>query len=106
MAHEMIREEEIEEMKERIRRRIERFREIREAVFVRVETRREDRKKYEEMIRWIDGRYENYRIIVVSMGERPELEWMREERRGWIKWWIVWWVVWWVVWWIVCWIVW
>ena len=32
------------------------------------------------------GRYENYRIIVVSMGERPELEWMREERRGWIKW--------------------
>ena len=53
---------------------------------MRVETRREDRKKYEEMIRWIDGRYEKYRIIVVSMGERPELEWMTEERRGWIRW--------------------
>jgi hypothetical protein len=86
MAHEMIREEDIEEMKERIRRRIERFREIREAIFVRVETRKEDRKKYDEMIRWIDGRYEKYRIIVVSMGESPELEWMTEERRGWIKW--------------------
>lgn len=82
MAHELVREEEMEEIREKLRRRVERLRRIRKPKFVRLETKNmteEDVRKYEILLKILKEKYEDYEMVIISNRE------IEDERVRWYK---------------------
>jgi hypothetical protein len=84
-AHELKNEEELEEFKNSISRRIKRFLELKNPIFVRIETKnlsKEQMKKYKQLEDILDKYFTNYKIRLISKEkyESEKTKWFSLEK--------------------------